>query len=154
VLLLASLPVASQNSRIGQAGNPVLTQAPDPTPVIAHRGKPVTIPLQLILKNGYHMNSNQPKDEYLIPLRVTWDPSVLTQRSITYPPPKLETYEFSDKPLSVYSSDVRIDTALDVPADAKAGPLQLTGKVRYQACTDKMCLQPKTFAVAVPIEIR
>ena len=37
------------------------------------RGGDVTQSLKLQLQPGYHVNSNTPNEEYLIPIRLTWD---------------------------------------------------------------------------------
>lgn len=124
------------------------------TPLTAKRGQTLAVPLELQLRNGYHMNTNAPLDEYLIPLKLTWDPSPLTLQDIKYPPGKTEKYEFSDKPLAVYTSDVVVQSHFAVPASAPAGTLTLKGKLRYQACTDKVCLAPKTINVSVPLQVQ
>jgi len=33
------------------------------------------------------------------------------------------------------------------------GPAVMTGKLRYQACNDRMCLAPKTLDVSLPVEV-
>jgi hypothetical protein len=124
--------------------------AAEATPVAAKANAIVVVPLTLQLKNGYHMNSNKPVDEYLIPLRVTWEAAPITFKETRYPAAKMEKYEFSDKPLSVYSGDVKLESEFTVPAATK-GEIKLTGKVRYQACTDKMCLPPKTIPVTAKV---
>ena len=106
------------------------------------------------LANGYHTNSNAPADEYLIPLRLTWEAAPLQVAGIDYPKPHMEKYSFSDKPLSVYSGEFEIVSKFKAPAGAPKGPRTLTGKLRYQACTNSMCLPPKTLSVQLPVEIR
>jgi len=45
---------------------PVVKMAPAPV-VTAVQGKPSTVPLTFRVSSGYHINSNQPKSEFLIP---------------------------------------------------------------------------------------
>jgi len=120
---------------------------------MAKAGSTVEAKLTVELRNGYHCNSDKPSDEYLIPLKLTWTPGVLEAVDIAYPKPNLEKYSFSDKPLSVYTGDFEIVTKFKVPATAAAGPAILTAKLRYQACTDRMCLPPKTVDVSLPVEV-
>src|SRR5665213_2438521 len=54
--------------------------------------------------------------------------------------PYMEKYSFSDQPLAVYTGNFDIVTKFKVPASAPAGPAVISAKVRYQACTDRMCL--------------
>jgi hypothetical protein len=106
------------------------------------------------LQAGYHTNSHTPSDEYLIPLRLTWDAAPLQVAAITYPKPHLEKYSFSEKPLSVLIGDFDIATEFQAPASAPRGNRTITGKLRYQACNDKLCLPPRTIEVRLPVEIR
>jgi thiol:disulfide interchange protein DsbD len=106
------------------------------------------------LKNGYHVNSNKPNDEYLIPLRLSWNASPLEVLEIAYPQAQTANYSFSDKPVSVLSGQFDIVTRFRVPAKAPLGASVLNGKLRYQACDDTSCLPPKTVEVKLPVEIR
>ncbi|MCZ2073768.1 MAG: protein-disulfide reductase DsbD N-terminal domain-containing protein [Bryobacterales bacterium] len=106
------------------------------------------------LRNGFHVNSNKPMDDYLIPLRLTWEPGGVEVLEIVYPEPRLEKYDFSAKPLSVFSGSFDLITKLKVPANAQTGPGMVAGKLRYQACTEKMCFPPKTLDVKMQIEIK
>jgi thiol:disulfide interchange protein DsbD len=132
--------------------NPQAVTLEPPRPIAAKRGETVRFELGVQLRNGYHMNSNTPADEYLIPLRLTWDDGPLQVVDIVYPKPKMEKYEFSEKPLSVYTGDFKITTQFKAKPDAPpAGTM--TGKLRYQACTEKACLPPKTIPVSVPVTV-
>ena len=106
------------------------------------------------LKSGFHVNSNTPEDQYLIPLRLSWEASPLEPVGVSYPKPQLENYSFSQKPVSVFTGDFDIATRFKVPPSAPLGPAILSGKLRYQACNNTMCLPPKTITVSLPISIQ
>ncbi len=106
------------------------------------------------LREGYHVNSNTPSEDYLIPLKLTWNAAPLEVVAVEYPAPRMEKYQFSAKPLSVFSGGFDITTKFKVPANAPNGPAILTGKLRYQACTDRMCLPPKTIEVPLTVDIQ
>ena len=106
------------------------------------------------LRAGYHVNSNKPEDEFLIPLQLKWEAQPLEVVEIVYPKPKMEKYEFADKPMSVYSGEFEILTRLKVPKTAPAGLGALMGKLRYQACTDSLCLPPKTVDIRLPYTVQ
>jgi len=124
-----------------------------PERLTAKIGKMTEVKLSAQLKDGYHANSNTPSDEYLIPMRLTWGKSPLDVADVLYPTPQMEKYSFSDKPLSVYTGSFEIVTKFQVDKDALPGPSVLTAKLRYQACTDRMCLPPKTVDVSLPVDI-
>ena len=109
--------------------------------------------LTVQLRPGYHVNSNMPADAYLIPLKLTWNAGPLEGAEVGYPKPRLEKYAFSEEPLSVYSGDFDILTKFKVASTARIGPTALTGKLRYQACNDHMCLAPKTVEVTLQIDV-
>ena len=92
------------------------------------------------MKEGYHVNSNKPNEEYLIPLKLTWTSlGALEGGTVTYPKPALEKYEFSEQPLSVYTGGFDLLANFKVAANAPAGPGAATGKLRYQACSNRAC---------------
>lgn len=106
------------------------------------------------MKSGYHVNSNTPADEYLIPLKFTFEPGPLEVVEVVYPKPSMEKFQFSDKPVSVFQGDIKTVAKVKVPATVAAGMSHLNGKLRYQACNDRMCLPPRTLSIKVPVEIR
>src|SRR5579884_2056972 len=76
-----------------------------------HRGQAAEQKLTLELRPGFHVNSNKPNDEFLIPLKLTWAPSAgIEPGAVEYPAPKLEHSSFSDKPLSVFDGTFQIIT--------------------------------------------
>jgi hypothetical protein len=135
------------------APNNVLTVIPPDRTLQAKAGSTLEAKLMLELRTGYHVNSNTPSEDYLIPLRLTWAPGSLTAGEVAFPTPRMESYSFSKVPLSVFTGDFAITTKFAVPAGTPAGPATLTGKLRYQACNTKMCLPPKTIDVKLAAEI-
>jgi thiol:disulfide interchange protein DsbD len=130
----------------------VLQIAP-PDRLVAKAGSTVQAKITVQLRPGYHCNSNTPSDDYLIPLKLSWTGPTLEVGDVAYPKAQMEKYTFSDKPLSVYSGDFDIVTHFKVPASAAPGMAALAGKLRYQACNDRMCLPPKTVDVTLPVEV-
>jgi hypothetical protein len=122
-------------------------------PVAADRGATAKVTLTMYVRTGFHVNSDKPNDDYLIPLKLTWDKGPLEVESIDYPAPQIEKTSFSDK-LSVFSGSFRVTTNFRVPPDAPLGSGMMTGKLRYQACDDHQCLRPQTVEIRVPVEIR
>ncbi len=109
------------------------------------------VPVQL--RQGYHVNSNAPTETYLIPLKLTWTAAPLEIEGVDFPKPKMEKYDFSEKPLSVFTGDFEIVSRFKVPAGAPPGVHVVGGKLRYQACSHTECLPPKTVDVKLPVEV-
>ena len=127
----------------------------EPRTVAGKRNAAVQAKIPVSIRPGYHVNSNTPSEEYLIPLKLTWTSTgAIEGGSVTYPKPSLEKYEFAEKPLSVFTGDFELVTDFKVAANAPAGPGAAVGKLRYQACSDRACFPPKTVEVTVPYQIQ
>lgn len=124
-----------------------------PAMVTARAGAKVSVALSVQVDEGFHVNSNTPADQFLIPLRLTWSPGLIESAGVAFPRPRLEKYSFSEKPVSVFTGNFDIVTRFKVPAGAVPGASVLTGKLHYQACNDKNCLTPRTVEVTLPVEI-
>lgn len=114
----------------------------------------MTARVQVQVQSGYHVNSNTPTDPYLIPLRLNWESAVWHPGEVAFPKPALEKYDFAEKALSVFTGSFDIVTKFKVPADAPPGLNIVAGKLRYQACTNQMCLPPKTLEVKFSVDTR
>jgi hypothetical protein len=143
--VLALLLAAPWLSLLAQT-NGVLNIAP-PERLNIKRGSEAELRLKAELRPGYHVNSNAPADEFLIPLKLTWAKEPLETGQIGYPRPQFEKYDFSEKPVSVFSGVFEIVTRFKAPASTAAGLVSITGKLRYQACNNKECLPPRTLDV-------
>ena len=124
-------------------------------PVAIKRGAQAQGKVHVRLLPGYHMNSNKPLDEYLIPLRLTWTATAPLEAVRTeYPAGKMEKYEFSEKPLSVITGDFDLTTEFRAPAATPVGAQIVTGKLRYQACDTKACYPPRTIEVKLTVDVQ
>ena len=146
-LLWVPLPLEAQ-----AAGTHVVSVEP-PQGLAVRRGTEFQVPLKLVIRNGYHINSNTPSEDYLIPTALQWDTSPIAVRGVTYPKAESVRYEYSPSPLLVYSGTVTVVSRFAAPGDATRGQTTLKGKLRYQACTDKMCLAPRTLEFNAPVKI-
>ena len=119
------------------------------------RNAALQVKIPLVVKDGYHVNSNQPTEEYLIPLKLTWvDTGALEAGAVTYPKPVQEKYEFSAQPISVYTGNIDLMANFKVAANAPAGPGAATGTLRYQACSNRACYPPKTVKITVSYQVQ
>ena len=125
-----------------------------PQKITLKRVATAELKLAVQLQPGYHVNSNTPAEDYLIPLRLSWQPGGLRAVDIVYPKPRLENYEFSDKPVSVFTGNFEIVTKFKPEPKADLGPGVLAGKLRYQACNNTTCFPPKTVDIKLPFSIQ
>ncbi len=100
---------------------------------------------------GFHVNSDKPKDEFIIPLKLTWTPGALDAKSVEFPKP--EELKVGSQNLTVFTGTFPVKTQFQAPASAPVGPATLVGKLRYQACSSDMCFRPSTIDVKLSVVI-
>jgi thiol:disulfide interchange protein DsbD len=111
-------------------------------------GSEVHVALKVLLPEGYHMNSNKPRDPNLIPVVLTIPspeqplPAGITVLEIVFPQPSELKSRGSDQPLSVFEREFAVGAVLKVAADVKPGKLTVPARLRYQACDETMCYIP------------
>jgi thioredoxin:protein disulfide reductase len=125
-----------------------------PKTVTARQGEAIEVPLTLTVAEGYHVNSNAPTDPYLIGLRLTWNAGPLEAPEISFPKAQTEKFGFSETALSVFAGEFRVVTKFRVAGNAPTGLGIVKGKLRFQACNDRMCLPPKTLDVELPVDVK
>jgi hypothetical protein len=137
----------------------LMAQAPkltisEPPALTIKRGATAEVKITATLNEGFHANSHTPSDENLIPLKLTWEAGALTAGNITYPKPKMEKYAFSPDPLSVVTGTFDVTTKFTTAPGATLGASVITGKLRYQACSNNACFPPKTVPVNLSVMIQ
>jgi len=147
----SSLALLAASAAVACAQQPGVLTIPDPPKLVVKRTENPSYSLKVSIKPGYHANSNKPSEDYLIPLKLTWEPGALEVEEVIYPKPKHEQFSFSEKPLSIFDGEFEIVTKFKRSANPPLGPGFLAGKLRYQACNDKMCLPPKSIEVKLPV---
>ena len=108
--------------------------------------------LNLKIAPGYHVNSDKPRNEFLIPLKLTWSEGGLDAKQILYP--KAEQVKVGADMLDVFTGAVAIKTEFAARTNATPGLGLLEGKLRYQACDSVSCKRPATLNVQLPVSIQ
>ena len=149
LLLLASLCSAQT---LGKA--PSLTIASIPL-VTAERTKQTMVNLNFRVPPGYHINSNTPKSEFLIPTALKMDlPTDIILGKIEYPAGTDMSFPFSpDEKLNVYSGDFTIALGVHPLHSVVPGKYMMHGVLRYQACDNAACYPPKTLPVSFEVKV-
>lgn len=148
-------PLRAQEDTLGEGKkSPSVTLIP-PTAANVSKGKANNVELQFRINSGFHINSNKPKEEYLIPTVLKLDPPTdIAVGKITYPPGEEMSFQFApnDK-LSVYSGDFTLAVSVRPLSSVLPGRYEFHGTMRYQACDNAACYPPKTLPVRFEVKV-
>ncbi|MEM7251149.1 MAG: protein-disulfide reductase DsbD domain-containing protein [Pseudomonadota bacterium] len=111
--------------------------------------------VELTMPDGWHIHARKPTFDYLIPTEMTVD-LPRGWRAIKTAYPRSVEYPFAfakDEPLAVYEGMILFKTTVAVPSSAEPGPVNIHFSLRYQACSDRVCLPPVTRRGSIPLRI-
>lgn len=118
------------------------------------RGAPAQITVVIEVGDGYHINSNRPTEKYLIPTALKIERIAgLSTTPVTYPKAKLQKFEFSKTPLSVFEGKAVLKLSARGLPSLATGSYTLKGKLTVQACNNQQCLRPQTIDVSIPLQV-
>src|SRR6266576_3311723 len=127
-----------------------------PAPLITiTQGKASQVPLAFRVIRGYHINSNQPKSEFLIPtaLKIGATTDIIIGGT-DYPEGHDMSFAFAlDEKLNVYTGDVQVDVSVRPLRSVQPGKYMLRGNLKYQACDNAACYPPKQLPVSFEVKI-
>jgi hypothetical protein len=108
-------------------------------------GSVVNFELSLKIKKGWHINSNKPLDENLVPTVIEFNDTVsYSVLKIKYAQPVLKKLSFSENILALYEYLAVIKIQILIKKDFKKQNLIVNGKIQYQPCDNQTCLFPVT----------
>jgi hypothetical protein len=133
---------------------PSVTMAPVGN-VQVRAGASTGVELDFRVGSEFHINSNHPKADYLIPTALKLSPpEQFTVAEVKYPPGEDMSFAFApNEKLSVYSGDFAINAILKAPANAAAGTYLVKGELRYQACDHSACYAPRSIPVQFQVTV-
>ncbi|MGA8491454.1 MAG: protein-disulfide reductase DsbD domain-containing protein [Terriglobales bacterium] len=126
-----------------------------PAVATAVRGKATDVELRFKIGSGFHINSNTPAAEYLIPTTLKLDvPTDIVVGKITYPAGEEMSFAFApDEKISVYSGDFNLSVQVRPLSSVLPGKYEIRGRLRYQACDKAACFPPKQLPVAFQVKV-
>lgn len=122
---------------------------------IAHPGDTLLIPVKILLKKGWHINSDKPEEDFLIPTKLNINSgSDSISYTILYPKPEELRSELSDKPMPVFTGGSVIECSVQIPKNFSRNKITLNFELDYQACSSKTCSAPETAIFTKDFEIK
>ncbi len=124
------------------------------SPEKAKPGSTIEVIIKAEIEPEYHVNSNNPTDENLIPTILKFEPlENASFGKIIYPEPELVTFSFSEEALSVYQGDVTFSVNLTLSDKFPLGMSKIKGTLSFQACNDQSCFAPSDENFEIPFEV-
>jgi len=129
-------------------------------------GQAYVLTLELAIRPPFHINSDQPTEDFLIGTTVDFKPvSGVGYDKVKFPPAEVRKLALAENPLSIYEGQVRVTAEVTLSPAFKGNTLIIEGTVGYQACDDQSCLPPADVsfreevkvagrAAAAPVEAR
>jgi thiol:disulfide interchange protein DsbD len=118
------------------------------------RGSSFQIAVVMKIRPGFHVNAREKSDEYLIATDLKPVlPAGFSSGEVSYPKGKLEKFSFSKTPLNVYQDTVILRMLVTALESAPLGEQHIPLKLRYQACSNELCLPPVTLTLDATLNV-
>ncbi|MEE8130735.1 MAG: protein-disulfide reductase DsbD domain-containing protein, partial [Vicinamibacterales bacterium] len=160
ICLRGCLAATSALVLLGGLTSPAAAQPPDVTiseiaeTDVVHSGTTARVALEVALDPGFHVNSNTPLDEFLIPTVLTLDPPAgISLEALAFPEAILLEQLGAEQPLAVFEEKFLIGAALTLDRALSPGSYAVPGTLRYQACNDRMCFNPTNVSIQFDLTV-
>ncbi len=118
-------------------------------------GEPTVVTVELSVSSPYHINSDRPLQDYLIPttLEIEPQPDISFVRAL-FPPAEIKKLPIAEEPLAVFQGKVKVAVEIVLGPSIGSKNIVLQGGVHYQACDNKKCYPParEPFSLALTVE--
>ncbi len=123
----------------------------DREPLVA--GGSARLAVVLTVDRGWHVNSDEPGDEFSMATTVDWHvPDGWLVNTVFFPDGERLSFEFSDAPIEVWQGQTVIVADVSLPATA-SGPTDVAVTLTAQACNDTQCLPPTPIKASMNIVV-
>jgi len=152
LLTLVLVAVASPQD-FGKRQPTIVYNPPESTSI--HRGHLGGVVLHFRIPGGYHINSNQPRQEYLKKTELKVDaPTDIAIAGVTYPAGEDRSFPFDpNEKLNVYTGDFALKVLVRPLRTVVPARYAVHGVLKYQACDNAACYPPKQLPVSFEIKV-
>jgi hypothetical protein len=153
IALLFTATIAQPQSEFS-AGKPSVQLLNVDSPPL-QKGQASTVKLNFRVAKGFHVNSNHPNSQLLIPTVLKLDPPTdLSLGNFQYRAGDQLSFAFApEEKLSVYSGDFTVQATVRTVGAFHAGSYRVHGELKYQACDNSACYPPKSTPLAFDVKV-
>ncbi|MEJ5351095.1 MAG: protein-disulfide reductase DsbD [Melioribacteraceae bacterium] len=119
----------------------------------AHQNSNFKFAVKTAIKNGWHINSDKPNEDFLIPTQLISLDSRFPFARIIFPNAKELKFNFSEKPVSVFDGEILIAGLIRIDENIPLGIYKVPIQLRYQACNNESCMPPTKIIDTITIHV-
>ena len=116
-------------------------------------GSKVKIAVRIKIEDEWHINSNQPKEDFLIASNLSIIDENISFEKIVYPKAEELKFDFSEQPVSVFEGEIYIGGVITIPESAELGQMSIPLRFSYQACNNITCMPPNDEDFEISLEV-
>lgn len=138
----------------GQQNTPVVALKGFTSTDVVKAGGELKLGVKVTVAEGWHINSNKPKDDLLVPSELSLAARTGFQAgTIVYPQAKEIKLGFQDAPLVVFEGSSYAGMIVKVAESVQPGEYWLKYTWSYQACNNKSCDAPTDVSDSVLVTV-
>lgn len=119
-----------------------------------HPSESFDITVTATIKQGFHINSHRPLDEFLVPTALKFDATDgISFDPVSYPEPTIRSFAFSNNKMSVFENKIKMGSVAAVSSGISPGHVKLSGHLDFQGCDDTRCFRPESLKFEIPLKI-
>lgn len=119
-----------------------------------HPGSQFKFALKLDIEEKWHINSNEPNEDFLIASELKVDDvENFDLLNVVFPEAHEYNFGFSDLPVSVFEGEVFVGGIIEVNESAELGFYEIPIEFIYQACDDQTCMPPNSTYDTLRVEV-
>jgi thiol:disulfide interchange protein len=150
--VLSSLTALTASACFGQQLDPVQWSMSSDVQRV-RPGDSVALQLAATIEQGWHLYSLTTPGSGPIPTTATLRGGTLQNTVLYQPAPDRRFDRNFNLDVETFSDEATLLISGSVPSDMHTGRIDVTADVRYQACSDRQCLPPKTKPVSFGISV-
>ncbi|MCL6097210.1 MAG: protein-disulfide reductase DsbD [Bacteroidetes bacterium] len=151
-LILAAISFTNLSAQFDQNQNIVKIKLESGQKKV-QRNSQLKIAVKVSVENSWHINSNKPHEDFLIPTKVVSTDKRFPLANVEYPKAQDITLGFSDQPVSVFEGDVVINLLVNIDKELLPGIYKIPIKVEYQSCNNQTCMPPTSVSDSFEITV-
>lgn len=116
-------------------------------------GAPIDFRVDFDVAPGWHLYGGAAGAEGFVPTSVSFEPGLGEATLTSVPAPTPVKFEGLGETLPVYQGKFSMAGKLVLDPSVGPGADTVSGKVRFQECSDVLCKLPSTLSFALPLEV-